>query len=428
MSDGNLAAYKNINGVPPTLLRQQDFYNYPNKVHLPSLDSQGDDEDSLKKHRDASLPRGAGEDFTETDPLLPNSESVGSGSSIPPQPLRGILRNGPNWQERRGEVVGGGGSAGNRPHLSLLLNSADGSFPSEQGAAPPGNLPFLSQLVSAPHSRSSTAPAQEPQPEQHVHELPPQLQQHLLHHQQLLQQQQQDASTMPVRLVPVSSSSSGHQPPPVNTSLVQMEELKPVMPIQQPSPSPAPTAAPTPALGGAANLEGKGRAGSPARIDPSQQKEVRGGGGGGREAAKPKPEVKEADVDPEVIAPQRPLDDETFRKHAAASSPDEETAHKSVGGSSGLGDSLDLSSPLSMPSDEGRRSRSMYRRSNSEASRSVSPPLPLPPSRSISSPEDKHRPYAVVKRESVVCVDVLCIFGTRARMDQSVVCWGCCPA
>jgi hypothetical protein len=28
----DMAAYKNINGVAPTMLRQDDFYNYPNKV------------------------------------------------------------------------------------------------------------------------------------------------------------------------------------------------------------------------------------------------------------------------------------------------------------------------------------------------------------------------------------------------------------
>jgi hypothetical protein len=80
---------------------------------------------------------------------------------------------------------------------------------------------------------------------------------------------------------------------------------------------------------------------------------------------------------------------------------EEEGAHKSVGGSSGLGESLELSAPISMPEDlvEGRRSRTPYRRSVSEVSRSISPSHPLPPSRSISSPEEKHRPFAVVKRK-----------------------------
>jgi hypothetical protein len=34
---GDMAAYKNINGVAPTMLRQDDFYNYPNKVTAKNL-------------------------------------------------------------------------------------------------------------------------------------------------------------------------------------------------------------------------------------------------------------------------------------------------------------------------------------------------------------------------------------------------------
>ncbi|XP_076472385.1 uncharacterized protein LOC143301854 [Babylonia areolata] len=500
--------YQNVNGFPPpNMLTQQDFsksppplppqdfdYNYPSKVQLPSMGSEEEEggEEGLKKGLcDAGKGGEAGggggkgkdrEDFTETDPLLPNLEV---GSHPPAAPLRGILRNGANRPEavaaRAGgdgrEVGGGGGGGGNRPNLSMLLSSVEGSSAQSQevgvgvgGVAPAANLPYLSQLVSSPHSVQGTPhpppPPTQPrvqhqqlqqqqatvpsEPPQHVHELPPQLRRHLLQQQQQQQQQQdqhqQEGSTLPLRLLPTTTATATTNtrhppplPPPVNTSLVQMDELKPAMSLQ-PSPTgptpppPAPnnttTTSPSPATaprggGGAANVsEGKDR-GSPARINPSQQKEVRGGGNGrdsnsGRKKmttetsdTKPPTEVGEekdreggAGLERQQQQQQQRgqggLDDETLRKEAlpVASSPvgeEEETTRKSVGGSSGLGESLDLSSPLSLPSEDGRRSRSLYRRSNSEASRSVSPQLPLPPSRSISSPGDKNRPYAVVK-------------------------------
>ncbi|KAL8557943.1 hypothetical protein ACOMHN_006132 [Nucella lapillus] len=395
----DLATYQNVHGVTPTFGTGSGLgsgssafdYNYPSKVRLPSVDSE---EDSLKKGHDlggggccvgldpvvACKGKEAGkdrEDFTETDPLLPNLEVVFSSthhhppSSFPPlpppppsggggvlPPLRGILRNGPNRQEPEAAVVVGGGRGGgageqvvvggNRPNLSLLLSSVENSSPQE-----------------------------------------------------------------------------ATQPPTVNTTLVQMDELKPAMSLAPPtptSPSPSP-AAPLPptttatttttaasTTTGAANVrERKDRTDSPARINPSQQKEVRSsssGSGGSREGTQRKTsDTKPAEEDPATPksseGAERRLEDETLRKEAMmAASPEDETARKSVGGSSGLGESLDLSSsspPLSLPSEDGRRSRSMYRRSNSEASRSVSPQLPLPPSRSISSPGDKHRPYAVVK-------------------------------
>lgn len=412
LSDGNMATYKNVNGVPPTVLGQEDFYNYPNKVCLTPSDEEEEDE-SMKKDAEAKLQQRSGkgkdsEDFTETDPLLPNSEHIsGVPTPVSTPGLRGILRNGPNRQQ---PPVRGGGQGqvmvGNRPHLSMLLSASEESSHSSAGGAQTQNLPYLSQLMSNPHSQQPCPPQQQelqqqaPEVQQHVHELPQQLQQ-LLQQQQL--QQQQDGSTLAARLAPTVPVLSTAQPQ-LNPSLVQMEELKPVMPH---CPSPA-GAAPLPPSGATNLADDKGRAGSPARISPSQQEEVRGGCG--REAhATPKAQPADIPVgsSPATVrkgaAPEKNMDEQTLRKQAMlAASPqgdEDETTHKSVGGSSGLGDSLDISSPLSMPSDEGRRSRTLYRRSVSEVSRSVSPSLPLPPSRSISSPEEKHRPFAVVKRK-----------------------------
>ena len=416
LSDGNMATYKNVNGVPPTMLRQEDFYNYPNKVRLTPSDEEEEDE-SMKKDSEAKLQQRSGkgkdgEDFTETDPLLPNSEHISSGVPTPVATpgLRGILRNGPNRQQ---PPARGGGQGpvivGNRPHLSMLLSASEESSHSSAEGAQTQNLPYLSQLMSNPHSTHSQQPCppqqqelqqQAPEVQQHVHELPQQLQQ-LLQQQQL--QQQQDGSTLAARLAPAVPVLSTAQPQ-LNPSLVQMEELKPVMPH---CPSPA-GAAPLPPSGATNLADDKGRAGSPARISPSQQEEVRGGCG--REPHNT-PKARPADIpvgsSPATMrkgaAPEKNKDEQTLRKQAMlAASPqgdEDETTHKSVGGSSGLGDSLDISSPLSMPSDEGRRSRTPYRRSVSEVSRSVSPSLPLPPSRSISSPEEKNRPFAVVKRK-----------------------------
>ena len=434
LSDGSMPTYKNVNGVPPTMLRQEHFYNYPNKGHPTSTDEDDEDE-SMKKIGEAKLQLRTGkgkdgEEFTETDPLLPNSESISSGVPTPTAPpgLKGILRNGPSRQVPPGRGGGGREQAviGNRPHLSMLLSSSEEMSHASGDGALPENLPCLSQLMShlhSAHSHSSPQPCppqqqelplqQAPEVQQHVHELPPQLQQLIQQ-----QQQQQDGSTLAARLVPAMPVLSTAQRQP-NPSLVQMEELKPVMPLH---PSPA-GAAPLPPSG-AANVAGiKGRTGSPARISPSQQEEMRGSSG--REAPvaqKARPPDIPLGTDPRTAgkraATEKDIDEETFRKRALpGTSPEgdeDETPHKSVGGSSGLGDSMDSSSPLSVPSDEGRRSRTQYRRSVSEVSRSVSPSHPLPPSRSISSPEEKHRPKAVVKRKFFIflCQSFLqaCIF------------------
>lgn len=472
-ADGGQAMYKNVNGVAPTMLRQEDFnYNYPNKVRLPSSDEE--DEDSLKKdvywgrgangygQPQKAGARGGGDESRETEPLLPGSDNTSSGIPTPVTTpgLRGILRNGPNRPEPLGPGVGRGGAKmcseggvmlpktpGNRPHLSILLSDSanTGSYSGGESISDithPHNLPHLSQLVSQQQSVTgvvgqpshqpplpplSAAQQQQPQkhqqPEQVVNELPLQLQQYFQQ-----QQQQQEVSTLPIRLMPVPSIPQT-QP---NPSLVQMEELKPVLPLH---PSPVNPESPAlvveavnvpdnqgrlgqtlvkgrsefPAVAETNARENKGRAGSgsPARINPSQQEELKpatrppnispvmltnGSGGGSAKGAALATSKGEKDIN-----------EETFQKQPMQGAPsleadgeDEETAHKSVGGSSGLGDSLDLS-PISMPCEEGRRSRTPYRRSMSEVSRSVSPSLPAPPSRSISSPEEKHRPFAVVK-------------------------------
>ncbi|XP_025083611.1 uncharacterized protein LOC112557788 [Pomacea canaliculata] len=145
------------------------------------------------------------------------------------------------------------------------------------------------------------------------------------------------------------------------------------------------------------------RSTSPARITPVKHEEVRRGRrreievsrvGSPRpvQAARPANFAAAEQTTASVLTGES---EETFRKEAVVSP--EDTARKSVGGSSGLGESLEMSSSLMGPlSDDGRQGRNAYRRSNSEVSRSMSPsPSKLP--RSISSPEEKHRPIAAVR-------------------------------
>ncbi|KAK7494182.1 hypothetical protein BaRGS_00014655, partial [Batillaria attramentaria] len=321
VSDGDMATYKNLQGTA-TMLKQDDFYSYPNKVHLPN----DYDKDSLKKQKDGSPqePRKMGEskdsdDYTETDPLLPVEDPSRNGTPVMVSPNRPVTNG--NLQTEDGV------SAGNRPHLSMLLASVD-ERPKSTGEDP----------------RTENLPCLRARPE-------------------------------------------------LNHSAVTMEELKPVMPLNpNPPRSDNDTGSP----------KGQRGRGSPARIKPSRQEEV------------PRKGARE-------VTPQRPVQaarptnvpvtaniqggaavnretEETFRKEVLPGvSPEggnDDTARKSVGGSSGLGESLDISSPISMPSDLERQSRAPYRRSISEASRSVSPsPVPLP--RSISSPEEKPRNVAV---------------------------------
>ncbi|XP_076451612.1 uncharacterized protein LOC143287481 [Babylonia areolata] len=428
-----MPSYENMNGVPPPVARR-DLNQYPNRVHPTSSDEDnrvGDPPYAQVQHRTAAAKSGRErEEFSETDPLLPSSENCSSGVPTPVSTpaLKGILRNGANRQEpkrngggRGSQTTGAqggaeeGSSVGNRPHLSMLLNTAEDTSHLVVEESQVANLPHLSQLVSVQSSQQGP-PGPQPQ----------------LHHQQLLQQQApeppapglerlpqqrpQQGSPLAARLVPVSSSPA-QQRLQLNPSLVQMEELKPVMPL---SPGPGPGPLPLSPTGGyGAGPQGREEhVGSPARISPTQQ-EVRAGGAAGTGAQRPAaqqgtrdpPAAVKKDVSGKMeqddmahsdteATRRKEIGEETFRKQAVeATSPvlSEETMQKSVGGSSGLGDSLDFSSPLDLPSEEDGRSRTMYRRSNSEASRSVSPPHQLPPSRSISTPEEKHRPFAVVK-------------------------------
>lgn len=407
ISDGNMAVYKNVpNGQvhPATMLKQEDFYGYPTKVRMPSDD---EDHDCLKKGhvpvKPPPVPRKPGDskdssDFNETDPLLPNEDA--SHNITPLMVPSGRVFSGEvQLANDVGEVP-----RGNRPNLSMLLASVGGQ-PGDDPARV-HNMPCLSQIMpSAPTSTGSQ-----------VSDRQLQLQQ------QLLQQQLQEGSTFAARVVTGVPLTTRQEP---NASAVTMEELKPVMPLNPTTPGSAGSA--EPGVLGLSSMTGaspqpRKPQGSPARIKPSQQEEVMISKGtrqvthhkGAREAT-PQKGARE-------VTPQRPVQaarpttpagnfsqtgaaftresDETFRKDvipAASPEGEDETGRKSVGGSSGLGESLDISSPLSLPSDdEARRSRAPYRRSISEASRSVSPsPVPLP--RSISSPEEKHRTIAVVK-------------------------------
>ena len=437
------------------------------------------------------------EDCTETDPLLPGSEnsSCGVPTPVPTLALRGILRRPGGRQEvgqelprDAGTVAGGvnpapggevGSSGGNRPHLSMLLGGPDDTPTCEDVAM--GNRPFLSQLVSDPHSAQPPLPnllQQQELPAAHqAQDRSPLVTQQLQCASPVTAQQRQDSPATARRLhdspstarrfqgSPATAQQNQNSPasarrrqdspatarhqgspavprlapvmpgarPAPEPSLVQMEELKPVMPHHaSPTGEVAPhTPAgqePLPAPIGARQREAGG---SPARISPSQQQQVRGGYGQVpvvSPSTAPKVPVSPSTVtktpakvgldedtakkEGKIPAPQqvmqeetavKELGEETYRKQGMpAASPDsEDTMQKSVAASSGLGDSLELSSPLDMLSDDLGRSRTPYRRSNSEASRSVSPAQPLPPSRSISSPEEKHRPFAVVKRKFV---------------------------
>nr|KAG5704725.1 hypothetical protein BaRGS_005181 [Batillaria attramentaria] len=211
VSDGDMATYKNLQGTA-TMLKQDDFYSYPNKVHLPN----DYDKDSLKKQKDGSPqePRKMGEskdsdDYTETDPLLPVEDPSRNGTPVMVSPNRPVTNG--NLQTEDGV------SAGNRPHLSMLLASVD-ERPKSTGEDPrTENLPCLSQLVSAtPPSTGQGGQVSDRQKQQQ------QLQQ------QLLQQQLHEGPTMAARMVPGVPQGAR---PELNHSAVTMEELKPVMPL-----------------------------------------------------------------------------------------------------------------------------------------------------------------------------------------------------
>lgn len=374
--DGGGGNYRNINGSyisPATMLRREDFYGYPTKVALtPSNDKDLIEGKGEKKQCTAS-PKAPNrirraddsKDSCETEPLLAY-ENLSSGSTTPSQGRT-------NCSDLQDVALQDMTPAGNRPHLSMLLGSAEPSVVSPAGEALPPNVPHLSQLVSSAPASSTRGFSS------------------------VQQQQVHEAATLEARLAAaVPLVVDGQQN--VNPGVIQLEELKPMMPADQ------------------TVLDRRERSTSPARITPVKHEEVRRGRrreievsrvGSPRpvQAARPANFAAAEQTTASVLTGES---EETFRKEAVVSP--EDTARKSVGGSSGLGESLEMSSSLMGPlSDDGRQGRNAYRRSNSEVSRSMSPsPSKLP--RSISSPEEKHRPIAAVRRKYICSESCICFF------------------
>lgn len=382
--------HKDVNGyingtvLPRTvMLKSEDFYNYPNKVAIPA-ENENDDCEYIKKdlkknhftnsclsNRPCDLDCSPeNKEFTETDPLLANY----STSSVAETPLRNASNRNllPGAGDDLNTVIGGrSGQAGNRPLLSFLLaESSDTSNPTSGNGDSEPNVPFFSRLLSSMPSgnaRSVQSTSTDDQRQQ-------------LQHLQL----QQEAATLTLRCTAVPTVLASTQAQDV--SVVKMDELKSGIPVTTESERQL-------------EFEGNGQT-LPAQIIPVTHEEVQVLNN--RVVSRSRPTgfpITPATATSQATALNRDLE-ETLRKEAilVSSSGEEDTQRKSVGGSSGLGESLDMPSSLSPFSDEGHQARAAYKRSNSEMSRSVSPsPLPLP--RSISSPEEKHRPFAVVKRK-----------------------------
>ncbi|XP_025083609.1 uncharacterized protein LOC112557786 [Pomacea canaliculata] len=145
--DGGGGNYRNINGSyisPATMLRREDFYGYPTKVALtPSNDKDLIEGKGEKKQCTAS-PKAPNrirraddsKDSCETEPLLAY-ENLSSGSTTPSQGRT-------NCSDLQDVALQDMTPAGNRPHLSMLLGSAEPSVVSPAGEALPPNVPHLS--------------------------------------------------------------------------------------------------------------------------------------------------------------------------------------------------------------------------------------------------------------------------------------------